>query len=423
MKNKLNLSIITLLILCLFTACSNDDDDSKTIEVPEKQQLNQNVYADDTQGKSGVTFTTKGAWTSSIAETTQKSAGNSQSGWVSITPDRGDKADTYTISITLSPNYTGADRSATITIVCGNDKIEIKVTQSAVTDEGKKPEESNVDVYVAGAISGSAKYWKNGQSISLSNGAEAHSIFVSDDDIYVAGFGYEKDGSIPIAKYWKNGQGISLSDSTNYAKAHSVFVSDGDVYVAGYEGRIAKYWKNGQEVTLSDGTRFAVAKSIFVSDNNVYTVGYDGNVAKYWKNGQEVTLNDKGYAHSIFVSNNDVYIAGVVDEGKAVAAYWKNNQQIILGDGTDLSYAYSVFVSGSDIYVAGEDTGSAVYWKNGKKVTLNNDSMEYSSTNSIFVLNNDIYVLGRYNGSALCWKNGKKEIVEGSANSIFVVKK
>ncbi len=143
--------LIILVYFFGFTACSSDDNEEKAIEVPEKEQLVQTVYADGTEGKSGVTFTTSGAWTSSIVETTQKSTGNTQADWVSISPDNGNKAGTYTISISLSPNYTGADRSSTITIVCGNDKIEIKVTQTGKTATGEIPEENDdVDIYVAG---------------------------------------------------------------------------------------------------------------------------------------------------------------------------------------------------------------------------------------------------------------------------------
>lgn len=424
MKKKLNLGVFVFLILYMFAACSEDDSNEKLIEVSAGQQLEQTVYADETKGISDIRFTTMGAWTSSITETTIRSLKDSSASenWILISPDSGDKADTYTIAITLTPNYTREARSATITIDCSGDKIEVRVTQTSETATGEAPEENNnVDIYLAGSDGKVAKYWKNGQGISLSDGtnyyASANSIFVAGDDIFVAG----RDGN--VAKYWKNRQSISLSDGANDAEARSVFVLNGDVYVAGYEGRIAKYWKNGQEVSLSDSTKTASAESIYVSGSDIYVSGYvSGGYmgAVYWKNGQEVSLSNGEIARSVFVSGSDVYIAGDID-GRA--AYWKNNQQVILGDGTDLSYAYSIVVSGSDIYVAGEDTGNAVYWKNGKQVILKNDPMEYSSASSIFVLDNDVYVAGGYMG-AIYWKNGKQEIVEGlTVNSIFVVKR
>lgn len=147
MKKKLNFGIIALFLLCLFSACSDSNNDSKSIDVPSGQELIQNVYADDESGTSGVKFTTSAAWTSSVVETTKKSIENGTSqtspnpNWVSITPASGDKAGIYTININLSENYTGEERSATITINCNGEKIEIKVIQDGKTKDGIIPEE------------------------------------------------------------------------------------------------------------------------------------------------------------------------------------------------------------------------------------------------------------------------------------------
>ncbi|NDV80316.1 BACON domain-containing carbohydrate-binding protein [Dysgonomonas sp. 511] len=148
MKKKLNFGIITLLILCLFAACSDSDseeDEKKTIEVPSDQQLNQAVFADETAGNSEIKFTTTGVWTSTIEENSTKSTKESSSettDWISITPNGGDKAGDYTIAINLIPNYTGFERSAVINIICGKEKISISISQSGVTEEGEIPEES-----------------------------------------------------------------------------------------------------------------------------------------------------------------------------------------------------------------------------------------------------------------------------------------
>lgn len=119
------------------------------------------------------------------------------------------------------------------------------------------------------------------EQILLTDGehkSEATSIFVSGNDIYIAG--YEFDNTIGIqhrrAKYWKQAmsspvmQETTLTDGTYDAYAYSIFVSGDDVYVAGREldgtggQSVAKYWKNGEPVVLSDGTSYATASSIFV---------------------------------------------------------------------------------------------------------------------------------------------------------------
>jgi hypothetical protein len=142
---KINLlSLILLLTAAMFTGCEkNDPDENPAISVQDKGALTHNVFADETNGQSGVTFTTTGAWTSSISGTeanlksSQLRAGSPA--WISISPDHGDKAGNYTISISLEPNFTGNDRTAVITISCNGTDITVTVTQKSTKEDGTKP--------------------------------------------------------------------------------------------------------------------------------------------------------------------------------------------------------------------------------------------------------------------------------------------
>ena len=127
---------VALLAAVAFFGCKPTEN--KAIIVADNASLTQEVFADQTQGTSGVSITTTGAWTSSFAEKTPANAptrGNSLD-WVSISPDHGDAAGTYNISITLEENLTGEDRAAEITISCENEEIVIYVMQKAVTSAG-----------------------------------------------------------------------------------------------------------------------------------------------------------------------------------------------------------------------------------------------------------------------------------------------
>src|SRR4026209_385590 len=154
----------------------------------------------------------------------------------------------------------------------------------------------------------------------------SHEIASTEVDVYVAGF--EESGLGYVAKYWKNGQAVSLTDGTTDAAASSIFVSGNDIYVCGSIDGNAVYWKNGNPVTLGDGN----ATSIAVSENDVYVAGWlrqtpaEGIRACYWKNGNITLLayntrtdnywdnypisSKYSLANSIFISGSDVYIAG-----------------------------------------------------------------------------------------------------------------
>ncbi|MEO3407865.1 hypothetical protein AAFN85_28355 [Mucilaginibacter sp. CAU 1740] len=191
------------------------------------------------------------------------------------------------------------------------------------------------------------------------------------------------------------------------------YVQTANVYVAGstYDSvtyvRQAAYWKNGVATILTNGTKNAAANAITVNGNDVYTAGYttDANgayIATYWKNGVQVNLTTNAVnasAGSIAVDGNDVYITGFIESS---AVYWKNGQRVtlsLLSDKNSGSTA-GIAIQGSDIYISGYQLGaggaSTVYWKNSVPTKLPNDVGSYAGKNIAFQ-DGHMYIPATYN--------------------------
>ena len=126
---------------------------------------------------------------------------------------------------------------------------------------------SDNNVYVAGtdASWGNPTLWTNGtpQNLGMAGGrGNAHSAFVSGSDVYVAGSIEPTSSFDNVAMLWKNGVSQKLElESDAISVALSVFVFDNDVYVAGFSGVYATVWVNGEIQTLGQGR----AMSVFVA--------------------------------------------------------------------------------------------------------------------------------------------------------------
>ena len=256
---------------------------------------------------------------------------------------------------------------------------------------------------------------KNGEFSAI-----AWSVFVKDTDVYAAGRKKidKKPKQVPtmdgkmttmydtedVAVIWKNGEEIVLPSKERRAEANSVFVTDSNVYVAGFDGDCAVLWKNGVKIELTNGRKRAQAQSIFVYNRDVYVVGYEQeiiyengkpsliNQVSLWKNEKNITKyykNSFQYGKDIFVYNNDIYIAGMIFNGKNfVASVQKNKENKLLANKKHRSAAASIYVLDNNVYVAGEGTSNSkrvpVLWVNGELHILP-DSAYNGQATSVFV--------------------------------------
>ena len=117
-----------LLFVMLFAmACSEKEEnpgDFGEIQIPDVGQLDQTIGLEGTEKPASITFRTADAWTSTIVQTRADAPD-----WISISPDHGDQAGSYTIQIDVKPNDTGAERSAVVSIRCNNSEVNVSVTQ------------------------------------------------------------------------------------------------------------------------------------------------------------------------------------------------------------------------------------------------------------------------------------------------------
>jgi hypothetical protein len=285
-----------------------------------------------------------------------------------------------------------------------------------------------------GRIASEAVMWKYGAICwrsGIKEEALGNSIFVSGNDIYIAGHGPVFSAS-PRAILWKNGKAQYLSAGSS-CYANSVFVSGKDVYVAGRFRPTSKnkdprtgavLWKNGAAQYLSDTsapTSEAEANSVYVSGNDVYVAGEVSGRAALGKNGTIQMLPSDGgsrsSANSVLVSaDGDVYVTGSEydPEGCSAAIMWINGAKLRLGDGNTYGSALSASVSDGDVYVAGQGgifqnyqgSNYTLLWKNGARLDIPNVS-ETDFGHAVLVCGGDVYLAGSSFLKAAVWKNGE----------------
>lgn len=134
MKKYIFYFIAGIIAGCM-ASCSSDDEPGK-IELAKDQSSEVTVYAGQTGGE--INFTAAAAWSAHVSDAYRAW---SDIDWISLDSTTGSAGD-VTLSFTLSENRTGALRSAYIIILCENERISIKITQTTEDsdDDGDEPE-------------------------------------------------------------------------------------------------------------------------------------------------------------------------------------------------------------------------------------------------------------------------------------------
>lgn len=320
--------------------------------------------------------------------------------------------------------------------------------------------QNTVDVYAAGYERDAddnriIKVWKNGielYTLATSKYVDVRDIFVTGNDVYVAGNVYISRGNKNnyIAKVWKNGTELySYDNGTNDSYFNSIYVSGTDVYVAGYEftpnlSRIGWVRKNNEILyNLTQNNNNPSVNDMCVSGNDIYVCGqaknsYGTERATVWKNGNVLYSCGPTYqtsasgAYAIGVLDNAVYISGFSGSTGSTVIY--NNTGSIIQEYSSthringFAYANSIEVKGNNflpfIYAVVTSSVDKVY-RNATELY----SFDKAKITDISVKNDDVYLTGYDSTVAKIWKNGEElytltnGIYDASASSIFVVEK
>ncbi len=324
-RNSINRYIsILICTVFVFLSCSKN---KQSEEKPKSVDIYVAGYTGPINGPSTAKYWKNGV----VSELTD---GSSQLQTESIYIDNGD---VYVVGYEVNPVQSA---------VYWKNGIKYKLAKSHenLGSHAKAVHVSNGVVHITGVENGKGVYWKNGnlESLPTTQGftrSRPGAIFVSEDnDIYIAGTG-TNDANMSVVKYWKNNTPYVISSSAFIVDVYDMFVTAEDVYIAGYEKStsssrdIAKYWKNDIGYPLTDGSKSADAKALFVEQNKVHVVGSEDGVLAYWINGvkqaMNVPSNENSFGESITIINGDVYIAGTL---KNAGGYWKNGIWNVLED-------------------------------------------------------------------------------------------
>ena len=211
-----------------------------------------------------------------------------------------------------------------------------------------------------------ATYWLNGDRFILGEG-EITDIHVKDGTVYATG----TDESWQ-AVYWVDGVKTVLPG--NETSAHSIFVQNDDVYVAGSFSNGSCYWKNGSKINLTTNADSEAFGIVVTDDGKVVTGGYYMNnhhslIPARW-NGTSRKNMSKPHGgdaeiYDVKLKNNTAVFFGMTMRSNNMvgllpkASYWINGKRTDCNNGGTWQQniyggeGISGYTDGNDIYVTG----------------------------------------------------------------------
>lgn len=303
--------------------------------------------------------------------------------------------------------------------------IAVILAAVGCANEGDINPEHNNTVHLAGVIDngtdgGLASYWKDGVYAKLTDdqvASQPNSLSVDESSVLIGGW---KQGSPTRAVIWNNGAESIIENS--FGSGAIAITQGSKLYATWYDLTLRwVFLKNGATLPMVDTALNFQPKALALLDDDLYISGnsleptQDGNQhAQTWKNGQLIFRESKvSYTTSIFIHRSDVYMAGFLYGGgySNIACYWKNGKRVDLNDQSVGALAKSIFVTDDHVYVAGMINNLAVYWKDGTPTYLTSD-VTHSMCNAIFVKGDDVHVAGIEQGYPAYWKNDVKQVIE-----------
>jgi len=298
-------------------------------------------------------------------------------------------------------------------------------------------------------------YWIDGvwnEVYEYTNDYMVHNISIDANNVYITGYGYDCDKSIPITGYWHNGgwNNLAIPNISKLQKlfAASIKVCNGKTYIAGYGHRYeiyeddddpendtfifrSGYWVNGVWNTISD--EYSIVSDIIIDSNHVYITGHkidSGNymIPGYWLDGTWNSPNLAGTSISgnMILDGGTVYQAGSYYNGSLYnPGYLAGTTWIQITDKLNPaadSEGSCIAKNNLDIYVGGysiDSDGHAkpVYWLNGNLFQLSlPEGMPYGQVCHICVMDGSLYIIGNvYNEKDFIsgyWKDGQWKKLE-----------